>query len=163
MSEQSYLFDFARVDSFLENINIGFTFDEMWKVTGESDGEYTYEETGSDCFELVVCTSGGNNINDYLDENGFFDPSTVASTLIQSCSLDYYNKGYGEATIELHDEVLFDIGYQNINVKAILLRNISTGYVLGYSINQVPVPVTNKIIFDDDVIFWDISRFNYNG
>ena len=46
MAEQSYLFDFSRVDSFIENINVAFFIDEMFKVTGydNTTGTYTYED-----------------------------------------------------------------------------------------------------------------------
>ena len=161
MAEQSYLFDFSRVDSFFENINIAFFIDEMYKVTGydTETGEYEYEDdTIGSNFELVICEHGEDNIESYLDSDGFL---TVTDHIrVEECGLDYYNRGYGSSTIELHGDVTFDIGDVNVPIKAIFLRSISTGYVMGYSINTRPFQVTNEVVFDDDVIFWDISRFN---
>lgn len=162
MAEQSYLFDFSRVDSFIENMNVAFFTDEMFKVTGydEDTQSYIYEDDNvGDNFELVIAEYGGNNIENYLDEDGFL--TVTENILVEDCALDYYNRGEGSSTIELHGEVTFNIGADaNIPIKAIFLRSKSTNYVMGYSINNRPFTVTNKVIFDDDVIFWDISRFN---
>lgn len=162
---QSYIFDFTRVDDFIENSNIAYFYDKMFKVidVDEEDGSYIYEDdTIEDNYELVLVEYGGDNISEYLDEYGCLDES-IDDILVEDCSLDYYNKGNANATIELHDEVRFDIGDENVPLKAILLRSKSTGYVMGYSINMVAVPVTNQVVFDNDVIFWDITRFNNNG
>lgn len=160
MAEQSYLFDFSRVDSFIENINVGFFIDEMFRVTGYVDGQYTYEDdTIENNFELVIVKYGGNNISDYIDADGFLTVSE--NILVEDCALDYYNRGDGASSIELHGDVVFDIGVDvNIPIKAIFLRSKSTNYVMGYSINNRPFTVTNEVVFDDDVIFWDVSRFN---
>ena len=170
MAEQSYLFDFSRVDSFIENINVAFFIDEMFKVTGydNTTGTYTYEDDDvDDNFQLVFVEYGEDNIEDYLDSDGFLlasydedDHPTHGHTHKMDCALDYYNRGNGSSTIELHDDVEFTIGDKNIPIKAIFLRSTSTNYVMGYSINMRPFTVTNKVVFDDDVIFWDISRYN---
>lgn len=163
--EQSYIFDFTRVDDFIEMSNIAFFYDEMFIVTGvdSTTKEYIYEDdTVDDNFELLLVEYAPNNIADYLDEYGCLkDEITV--NLIEDCALDYYNQGNANATIELHDEVEFEIGEEDVQLKAILLRNKSTGYIMGYSINMVSVPVTNRVVFDDDIIFWDITRYNSNG
>ena len=46
MAEQSYLFDFTRVDSFIDNLNVGFFIDEMFRVTGydSENQEYEYDD-----------------------------------------------------------------------------------------------------------------------
>lgn len=168
VEEQSYIFDFSRVDDFFENMNQSFFLDEMWKVTGESNNQYTYKENVSDNFQLVLVSYGGDNISEYLDEHGgLSDDVTVAvnvddKELIADIGLDWYNRGSGNATIELHDTVTFNIGDTNIPLKAVILRAKSSGYVMGYSINMVSFTVSNQVVFDDDVIFWDIRR-NTNG
>lgn len=165
MAEQSYIFDFSRVDDFFENFNIKFSLSDMWKVTGynETTGEYIYDGTGSEKFELVITETGGNNIEEYLDSNGRLDTSTVSGIHTMSCALDWYNRGDGEGTIELHNSLTFEIGEANISLKSILLRDATTGYIMGYSINDKPFSLTNELVFDDDVIFWDISRFRNGG
>ena len=165
MAEQSYLFDFSRVESFIENINVAFFIDEMFKVVGydTETGEYEYEDDDvDDNFQLIICEYGADNIGEYIDSDGFLILDDSSEYLhIVDCALDYYNRGNGSSTIELHGDVEFTIGDDvNIPIKAIFLRAKSTNYVMGYSINNRPFTVTNKVVFDDDVIFWDISRFN---
>ena len=177
MAEQSYLFDFSRVDTFIENMNVGFFIDEMYHVLryDVKTQSYEYEEDDEidNAFQLVIVEYGADNIEDYLDENGylkqeieFIDDGQGGlvqrdDILIEDCSLDYFNRGNGSSTIELHGNVSFDIDDDvNIPIKAIFLRSKSTNYVMGYSINNNPFTVTNEVVFDDDVIFWDISRFN---
>lgn len=161
MAEQSYLFDFSRVKSFIENINVGFFIEEMFKVIDydEKTGEYKYEDDNiENNFELVIAEVGGNNIEEYIDSDGFL---TVTENIrVEECALDFYNRDNGSSTIELHGTVSFNIGDENVPIKAIFLRSKSTNYVMGYSINNRPFTVTNEVVFDDDVIFWDISRFN---
>lgn len=159
MAEQSYIFDFTRVPSFFRYFNTAFFVDEMYKVV---DGD-AQEDEPSECFELVWCSYGdGNNIDDYLDSDGTLsDTVTVYDTV--SCALDWVEDEFGDATIGLHEAVTFNIGDTNVPLKAIFLRNASSGYVMGYCINQVSFTVTNKAIFDEDVIFWDITRLNYGG
>ena len=162
MAEQSYLFDFTRVDSFIDNLNVGFFIDEMFRVVryDSETQQYEYEDDNiDDNFQLVIVEYGGDNIEDYLDSDGYL--TVTENILVTDCALDYYNRGNGASSIELHGNVEFDIGTDvNIPIKAIFLRSKSTNYVMGYSINNRPFTVTNKVVFDDDVIFWDISRFN---
>ena len=159
MVEQSYIFDFSRVPSFFEYFNVAFFVDEMYQIIdGESKG------TGSDCYELVWCSYGdGNNISDYLNSDGTLNSSVVTVHDTVDCALDYVRDEYGDATIGLHESVEFDIGDNNIPLKAIFLRNKSTGYVMGYCINLVSFTVTNKAVFDEDIVFWDITRLNNGG
>ena len=169
MAEQSYLFDFTRTDDFFENFNINFKIEDMYQVTGynETTGEYTYKTgTGSDDkYELIIIYYGDDNFDRYLDSSSTFskldEDLLEDNAMIESIGLDWYNRGEGEATIELHGNIEFEIGEDaNVPIKAIVLRDHVTKYVMGYSINMRPFSVTNKVVFDDDVIFWDISRYN---
>lgn len=148
MAEQSYIFDFSRVPSFFEHFNLDFLVSDM-------DGS-------SSKFQLVLVKHGGDNISDYLDNNGELDVDSGES-IVEDCKLSYTSDSYGDATISLADDVTFTIGDTNIPLKAVFLRDKTTGYVMGYSINLVPFSVTNKVVFDDDVVFWDITRLNNNG
>ena len=165
MAEHSYLFDFSRVDSFFENLNINFSISDMYNVVryDSETGQYEYEDDNvGDNFQLVICEYGYDNIGDYLNSDGTLNISDNDPHIhIEDCALDYYNRGNGASSIELHGTVTFEIGDDvNIPIKAIFLRDKDTGYVMGYSINNRPFSVTNQVVFDDDVIFWDISRFN---
>lgn len=151
MAEQSYVFDFSRVPSFFEHFNIDFHISDM-------DGN-------SAKFQLVISEYGGNNIDEYLDASGCLDTNIIspATLLVEDCKLSCTFDDYGDATIKLAESVTFDVGDVNIPLKAIFLRDKTTGYIMGYSINLVSFNVTNAVVFDDDVIFWNTGRLNCNG
>lgn len=148
MAEQSYIFDFSRVPSFFEHFNIEFNVADM---------------DGTENYELVwVAFGDGSNIEDYLDDDGTLaDTVTVYDS--RPCGLDWVKDEFGDATIELHDAVEFHIGDENVPLKAIFLQDTNTKYVMGYCINMVAFTVTNVAVFDEDVIFWDITRLNDGG
>jgi len=166
MAEQSYLFDFTRTDDFFENFNINFKLEDMFKVTGyDSETQaYTYEDdTIGANYELAIILYGDDNFSMYLDTTSSYSKvksNLMENAMVEDVSLDWYNRGDGEATIELHGSVTFEIGDDNVPIKAVVLQDKTTKCVLGYSINMKPFSATNQIVFDDDVIFWDISRFN---
>lgn len=147
MAEQSYIFDFSRVPSFFEHINIDFNIADM---------------DGSENYELVWIAYGADNIGEYLENDGTLK-SSIVTYQTEPCGLDWIKDETGDGTIELHGDIEFNVGEANVPLKAILLRDATTGYVMGYSINMNPFSVTNKLVFDDDVIFWDITRFNNYG
>ena len=155
MAEQSYIFDFSRVPSFFEHFNIDFNISDM-------DGS-------SAKFQLVIAEYGGDNIDEYLDASGCLDTDIISvdTILVKDCKLSCTFDDYGDATIKLAESVTFGedegIGDRNIPLKAIFLRDKTTGYVMGYSINLVSFNVTNAVVFDDDVIFWNTGRLNCNG
>ena len=116
-------------------------------------------------FQLVIAKYGGDNIGEYLDNNGLLDTDTIGSAnlIVEDCKLKYEADELGDAVISLAEAVTFTIGDANIPLKAVFLRDKTTGYVMGYSINLVSFSVTNEVVFDDDVIFWDIVGLNNNG
>lgn len=165
MAEQSYLFDFTRTDDFFENFNIRFKLSDMFNVTryNSDTGEYEYSDNDvGENFTLHIIKYGGDNIEEYLvsdSEYSKLDVDTIGESniLSQPVALDWFNRGYGEGSIELHGNVTYEIGEDNnIPLKAIVL--CYGDYVMGYSINMRPFTVTNQLVFDDDVIFWDIRR-----
>ena len=158
-TERSYIFDFSRVPTFFAHMNVcresgqstpvGFKLSDM-------DGETLN-------YELVICQSGGDNISDYLTLDGLLDEATIdpqgTLLLAEDCSLECTIDDVGDMQIKIGAETTFDIGEQNIPLKAIFLRDKDSKYVMGYSINMVAFTVTNAVIFDEDVIFWDIVRY----
>lgn len=159
--EQSFLFDFTRTPTFFENFNIKFNLSDM---NTSKDVAKPLEN-----FELVLASYCETNIQDCLNNDG-----TLADTveigvnaddeeLVKTVGLDWIRDSYGDGTIELHGDVVFDVGDIDVQLKAIFLRDKTTKFVMGYSINMVAVPVTNQVVFDDEVIFWDITRFNNYG
>lgn len=163
MAEQSYIFDFTRTPTFFENFNIKFSVNDMYQVSSiNSDGSYEYSNSPSDNFELVWVDYGADNISDYLNNDGTLK-SSINVYDAQSCGLDWVKDEFNDVRIELHDEVEFTIGDTNIPLKAILLRDATSGFIMGYSINMTSFSVTYKAVFDSDVIFWNITRLNNYG
>lgn len=163
MAEQSYIFDFTRTPTFFENFNIEFSVNDMYQVSSiNSDGSYEYSNSPSDNFELVWVDYGADNISDYLNNDGTLK-NTINVYDTQSCGLDWVKDEFNDVRIELHDEVEFTIGDTNVPLKAILLRDATSGFIMGYSINMTSFSVTNKAVFDSDVIFWNITRLNNYG
>jgi hypothetical protein len=162
MVGQSYIFDFTRTPSFFEHWNVDFSVDDMNQYI---DSDTATSTVDSDKFEIVLVGNGGDNIDDYLDSDGILidDEHQVTVYDTADCSLDYKRDDIGDATIELTDEVSFNIGDVYQELKAVLLVHKESQYVLGYSINIVAFTVTNSVVFDEDVIFWDITRLNNGG
>lgn len=152
MAEQSYIFDFSRTPTFFEHFNIDFNLADMDSTTAN--------------FEMAIVKYGGDNISEYLDsEDGTLDTDTIGSEniLVEDCILSFESDSMGDITIRLAEAVSFDIGDVNIPLKAIFLRDKVTGYVMGYSINLVPFNVTNAVVFDENLIFWNTGRLSCDG
>ncbi len=156
MAEQSYIFDFSRTPTFFEHFNIDFKLADMDSTTAN--------------FEMAIVKYGGDNIDEYLDsEDGTLDTDTIGSEniLVEDCKLSFEADSMGDITIRLAENVTFDIydtlGDVNIPLKAIFLRDKETGYVMGYSINLVSFNVTNAVVFDENLIFWNTGRLSCNG
>ena len=164
MENQSVILDFSRVADFFEEFNIKFKVADMYQqqlksVYDESEPYDLISEGVDDAFELVLVSSCYDNIDGCLTDDGKLNTEVVSIIDTMPCSLDYCKQNYGEITIELHDNVVFDIGDVNVNLKAVFLRTADENkYVMGYSIQRAVMSVTNEVVFDDDVIFWDISR-----
>ena len=166
MVEQSYNFDFTRINDFFENLNIKFKIADMNKLDDNGDVIGTAQSK----FELVLASYCSEDIDDCLDNTGKIDTSMVSiakdinnNNLIETIGLDWVKGDYGEATIQLHDDCTFDIGDINVPLKGIFLRtNDSNKFVIGYCLNNVAFSITNQLDFDEGIIFWDISRFKSN-
>ena len=167
MAEQSYNFDFSRVDDFFENFNIKFLVSDMNKYDASGD----LVGTAQSDFQLVLASYCPTNISDCLDSNGKLDTSAVTiakdssnNDLIEDIGLDWIKDANGDGSIELTSACTFTIGDVNVPLKGVFLRTKdSNKYVMGYSISPVAFSVTNKVVFDEDVIFWNISRFKSDG
>lgn len=132
---QSFIFDWSRVSDFWNQWNKKFQVSAM---------------NGANNFQLVVASYCGENIDDCIF-NGILLPTvTVATTL--DCGLVFDGE-----TIRLSDTVQWTLNTTVSPVKAIFLRDKQTGYVLGYSIANTSFEVTNKLLFDKDMIFWSFE------
>lgn len=136
MVEQSFLFDFTRTDNFFDEWNNSFLTSEM---------------SGGNNFQLVFCTDTPNNIKDCLTNGRLNSDVTIATGGVVDCGLTWNNE-----TISLTNDATFNIGDEEVTLKAVFLRHKQTGYVLYYSININAFDVTNEVIFDEGTIFLSI-------
>lgn len=150
MSE--YIFDFTRVDDFLDNINREGCFD-----TQDMDGL-------TPNYRMVLASDCPNDINECLDEDGTLNTDKV--NIIQGldstdgqCAL-LWSKGInGERTMSIaQSTVVYDLGDRNEELKAVFLVNTveGSGYVLAYAINSYSFPIDGEIILPCDGMIWSM-------
>ena len=149
-----YVFEFTRVDSFLDDMNREGKFD-----TADMDGI-------TKNYKMILVSDCPNDINDCLDEDGtLLDDSIV--TRVETlgvedglCSL-LWGKGLnGERSISIStSSVTYDLGDRTDSLKAVFLVNIveGTGYVLAYAINSYSFPIDGEIILPCDGMLWTIK------
>ena len=149
MSE--YVFDFTRVDSFLDDINREGCFD-----TQDMDGL-------TPNYRVVLASDCPNDINECIDEDGTINTEKV--TIIRTdtedgeCAL-LWSKGInGERSISIaQSTIVYDLGDKNEELKAVFLVNTveGSGYVLAYAINSYTFPVDGEIILPIDGMIWSM-------
>lgn len=147
-----YIFDFTRVDSFLDDMNREGCFDTL-----DMDGR-------TPNYRMVLASDCPNDINECLDEDGTIDTEKV--TLVEGlnsedgqCAL-LWSKGInGERTISIaQSTVNYDLGDKNENLKAVFLINVveGSGYVLAYAINSFSFPIDGEVILPCDGMLWSL-------
>ena len=150
MSE--YIFDFTRVDDFLDNINREGCFD-----TQDMDGL-------TPNYRMVLASDCPNDINECLDEDGTLNTDKV--NVIQGldstdgqCAL-FWSKGINrERTMSIaQSTAVYDLGDRNEELKAVFLVNTveGSGYVLAYAINSYSFPIDGEIILPCDGMIWSM-------
>lgn len=148
MTEQSIIFGFTRVENFMDDYNIEFFVDDM----NGTDKNY----------EFVIADSSPDNIGDCLNSDGTLNTTEVHTINIGDdgeVSLLYSKGVNGSRIISLgSSDVVLDVGDENVSLKALFLRSISTGYVLAYSILARSVPITNEVIFPATGVVWTIRN-----
>ena len=148
-----YIFEFTRVDGFLDDLNREGKFDSL-----DMDGV-------SKNYKMILVSDCPDDINECLDEDGTID--TDACQLIDTlgvndglCSLLWAKGVNGERTISIVDStVVYDLGDNNSELKAVFLVNMveGSGYVLAYAINSYSFPVDGEIILPCDGMIWTIK------
>ena len=143
---QSYIFDFKKSPTFFKKWNKKF------------DVENLSSETMNIVLVDDICD---DNIEDCLNSNGelkYSSPNIVS----EDCTLNFVEEDVNRSYIQLDDDVTFEFGTANFSMKGAFLTT-SEGYVLGYSINQYSLNITNEMIFEKDLIFFDIVEGVLNG
>lgn len=137
MEVYSYIFDFSRSPTFFERWNYDFKVEEM--------------KQDANNFEVVYCTHAPENINDCLTGGVLNNNVTVATNGV--CNL---NLKYDDGVISVRSDSTFNIGEAIIPLKAIFIRNKSSKFVMGYSINNSPFDVTNQVVIEANTILWSL-------
>lgn len=144
------VFEFTRSPTFHKHMNRDGYFDTL-----EMDGLTSN-------YEIVFANNCTDGFTGNVDEYG---------RLNNSVKILPYNKGdgdvilwcdwdaYGNATIIINEKSL-TVNFEDINLtlKALFLRDKSTGYVLAYSILTRPVPVSNQVVFPIDGAIWNLKQ-----
>ena len=148
MASNNSYFKFRRVDRFLRDMNRKDCFDVL-----DMDGN-------TPNFKFVLATECSANIDDCLDEDGTlkeWDTTTgtgvqLLNTLGETdglCPLLWNDGINGEATISVNStSVVYELTDSIDYVKGIFLVSYGngSGYVLAYSINNVPLEIQDDTL-----------------
>lgn len=149
--DKSIIFDFTRVPDFMDDYNIEFLVAEMDGVNKN--------------YEFVLADSSPDNIDDCLNNDGTL--RTTGDNAVHTVDIGndgqvslIYSKGVNASRIISlgSSDVTLDVGDINVMLKAMFLRDISTGYVLAYCILARSIPITNQVIFPATGIVWTIRN-----
>lgn len=152
MSE--YVFEFTRVDDFLDDMNRDGKFD-----TRDMDGL-------TPNYRMVLVSDCPDDINECIDEDGTLLDDEIVHRVETFGTDDGYcrllwSKGInGERSITLVDStVVYDLGNNKEELKAVFLVNMveGSGYVLAYAINSYSFPVEDELILPCDGMVWSIK------
>lgn len=147
-----YIFEFNRVDNFLDDMNREGKFD-----TEDMDGI-------TPNYRMVLVSDCPNDIEECIDDDGTLDTDKV--TFVENltdtdgeCAL-LWSKGInGERTISIASSTVnYDLGDYNSDLKAVFLVNTveGSGYVLAYAINSYSFPIDGEVILPCDGVLWTI-------
>lgn len=152
------IFNFTRVDSFIDDINRIDCFDTMdmdgtslnYKIILVSDCADTVEDCLDSEGTLITPYKDGKGVNIIETENS--DDGLCALT---------YSKGInGARAISMGSSLIsYDFGIDEVNVKGAFLVSIAngSGYVLAYAINNVKTMMTGIFNSPVDGIIWNLE------
>ena len=151
------LFNFIRVDNFLDDMNRGDCFD-----TRDMDGV-------SPNYKILLVSECPDDFEKCIDEDGTLKTPYVDGEGVNIITTEgdddgvlslLYSKGTnGERAISTTDTmVTYDFGIETVQVKGAFLVDIATGsgYVLAYSILSKSVSLDETLIFTIDGMLWSI-------
>ena len=143
MVESSFIFDFVTAPRFHRNLNLKFKISDM---TG----------TGTNKFQLVFARACPDNIDECINVSDNKLNSDV--TIYKTSDCDLLFDDTDDEFIQLASTVTFNLSDEVIPLKAIFLRDNTTGFVFGYCIQINPFTVTNELIFDEGLLFFTINN-----
>lgn len=140
---QSYIFDFKKSPSFVRKFN----------------KEFDVEDIDTKCFYLVLLDDlCPDNLSDCLNSEGklnFTDEQMQIHSQEKEVNLVYSESEDYVGIISLKEDTTFEFDITNFRFKGAFLRT-NNGYVLGGSVNTYSVNVTNQMIFEKDLKFFEI-------
>lgn len=144
---QSFIFDFKKSPTF---------FTKGWNK------KFDVDDLSNETINIVLVDDiCDDNISDCIDSGGELI-YTSSNTLSENCTLNFVEEDENRCYIQLDDDVTFDLDNDNFSMKGAFLTD-SSGYVIGYSINQYSLNITNEMVFEKDLIFFDIVEGVLNG
>lgn len=149
MSDTEFIFNFKRVDDFLDNINREGFFD-----TEDMDGL-------NKNFRIIVASDCPDNISDCRDEYGALNNNVTILDVGESGLVAInYSKGIGgDRYINISQgSFQIDVGDSFTNIKGLFLCSVDTGYVLAYSIIPKTVSVKKEVVFPVTGVIWDVRN-----
>lgn len=142
-----------KLDSFIFDFEKSPTFFKKWNK------EFDVENLGSGTFNIVlVGEECPNNIEDCLNGTAL---QSFSNALTESVDLVFDEIDRDTFSIKVDGDVVFDIGEDNnFSLKAAFLTssNTTSNYVMGFSINQNSINVSNEVIFEDGLVFWSVAE-----
>ena len=142
-----------KLDSFIFDFEKSPTFFKKWNK------EFDVDNLGSGTFNIVlVGEECPNNIEDCLNGTAL---QSFSNALTESVDLVFDEIDRDTFSIKVDGDVVFDIGEDNnFSLKAAFLTssNTTSNYVMGFSINQNSINVSNEVIFEDGLVFWSVAE-----
>lgn len=129
MTDISVIIDWNRQTNFIKQLNQKFNISQM-------DGT-------NKNYKLIITNTTGTSISDYVDSNGCLNITTYEGV---DMKLKYNVNNYNDSFITTVDDTThtFTEGYSMM--RAIMIIQKDTKYVLFYNIRNVSLPVSNKLI-----------------
>jgi len=145
------VFEFTRVDSFMDDINREGCFD-----TNDMDGI-------TPNYRIVLASDCPVNIEDCLDAEGTLNEDVniidTYGTNDGYCTM-LWSKGInGERTMTINSTtVIYDVGVEEQHIKAAFLVNMvnGTGYVIAYTMNNAAIPIDGTVILPCYGVIWSM-------
>lgn len=149
----NYIFEFTRVDNFLDDMNRDGKFD-IYDMDGLTKN-----------YKMVLVSDCPTDIEKCIDEDGTLLGDDIVHRIESlgvddgMCSLLYSHGVNGERTISISDSVVsYDLGDNQEQLKAVFIVNMvdGSGYVIAYAINNYSFPVSGEVILPCDGMIWSI-------
>lgn len=150
---EQYIFEFTRVDSFLDDMNREGKFD-IYDMDGITKN-----------YKMVLVSNCPSDIEDCIDDDGtLLDDEIVhrvESVGVEDglCALLYSHGINGERTISIATSLVsYDLGDMKDQLQAVFLVNMvdGSGYVMAYAINNYRFPIEGQVLLPCDGMLWTI-------